>query len=71
MPLAPWILGLLRILEACWIHIHLGVVCGESFLQAGAWTASLPFGPVILLSVNYLDNSPTITVRIGAKVEYL
>lgn len=71
MPLAPWILVLLGILEAWWIHIHLGVVCGQSFLQARGGTVSLPFGPVILLSINYLNHIPTIIVHTGAKVEYL
>lgn len=52
-----WLPGLVGILEEWQIHICLGVVCGQSFLKAGGWTASLPFGPVILLSINYLDHS--------------
>lgn len=55
IPLAPWPSGNSG---STMIHIHLGEVCGQNFLKAERWrwTASLLFGPVILLSINYLDH---------------
>ena len=63
-----------------WPLENSGSMMGSHLSGSGLWVefpagrgmqASLPFGPVILLSIIYLDNSPTIIAHIGAKVEYL